>query len=234
MDLENFEYRREKVRVSEIFPKFDISDLREKFPKKDLANPHQVIFETCLDLWDSGYDYVLRQQKASYAYILDKYGFHEKGFEKFSGHCHQITPALGIVLLSLGFPKVGYLECFRVDPETLEKVPPEEEPNPQMREEFCAIGRIPYCCLGVEIDGEMYYTTGKHLKRVDGKPQALLTPVCYRNMVGVFAHQDDSSKSGVYLDIVQNDPVVWKKQTSRDPEPEFFKTFVRMDLALSD
>lgn len=221
MDLENFEYRRERVKASEIFPKIDVSDLRKKYPKKDLSNPHQVIFDTCLEMWDGGYDY-----------ILNNYGFHEKGFEKFSGHCHQITPALGIVLLSLGFPKVGYLECFRVDPKTLEKVPPEEEPNPEMREEFCSIGRIPYCCLEIEINGELFYTTGKHLKRVEGKPTALLTPVCYREMVGIFAHQDDSSKSGVYLEIVQKDPVVWRKQTPRDPEPEFFKTFVHMDLVL--
>lgn len=219
MNLEDFNYRKEEIKVSEIFPKFDLKVLKEKFPKR-VGDPHQNIFDLCLEMWDGGYDF-----------ILDNFGFYQKEYATFSGHCHQITPALGMVLKSWGL-KVAYLECLRVYPDILEQVPPELEPNPDMKEEFCSIGRIPYCCLEVDIEGEKFYLTGKHLKRIDGEPKALLTPVCYRDFVGVFPHQDDSKKSGIYLDPVQDEPFVWKKQTERDPEPEYFKTFLYMDLIL--
>lgn len=217
MDLKNFEYRKEKVNIKEIFPKFDLGKLKSEF-KYDLnGDPHQVVFDITLDLWNGGYDY-----------ILDNFGFYDKKYSKFSGHCHQITPALGAVLKALGF-KVAYLEAYRLDPFTEEKMDPEMEES-DMKEEFCGIGRIPYCCLEVEVEGEKFYLSGKHIKREDGEIKALLTPTCYRDFEGVIAHQSDNSKSAIYLETVVKEPFVWRKQTAFDKEVEFFKTYAYMEL----
>ena len=59
------------------------------------------------------------------------------------------------------------------------KVPPQEEPNPAMREEFCGIDRIPYCTLEVMINGQPHYVSGKHFKLKDGEPEVGLTAECY-------------------------------------------------------
>jgi hypothetical protein len=223
VDLTNFKYREEKVKISEIFPQFSLKVLQKKFPKKIFKNPHEVIFQTTLSLWGGGYDF-----------ILDNFGFHDRAYAKFSGHCHQITPALGLVLLHFGF-KVAYLECARVDLKTGEMISPEEEKS-EMKEEFCSIGRIPYCCLEVKIKGEKFYLTGKHLTLQGGVAQALLTPDCYQEMIGVFSHQFNNKKSGIYLKQVKETPFIWIKQkqdlkTGKPiEEKEYFKTFVYMEL----
>lgn len=219
MNLENFNYRREVVNPKEIFPHFNVKDFKRRFGKKSFSDPHQTILETALELWEGGYDDILK-----------RYGFHDS-HKKFSGHCHQITPALGLVLLARGF-KASYLECYMVNRETLQKIPPEQEPNPETREEFCSIGRIPYCCLEVEVAGEKLYLSGKHIKKVNGKPQALLTYKCYRPMIGVFPHQDAPFKSGIYLKPVQEEPLLWKKKKKDEPQPEYFLAFAHMTLTL--
>lgn len=220
MDLKNFDYRKEVVNVKEIFPRFDLQKLKAEFGYDLDQDPHQTIFDITLDLWNGGYDFV-----------LNNFGFYDDKFAKFSGHCHQITPALGAILKSLGFEKAAYLEGYRIDPFTEEKMDPEREEG-GMKDEFCSIGRIPYCCLEVEIDGEKFYISGKHIKRDNGIPKALLTSTCYREMVGVFTHQNDLSKSGIYLETVVAEPFTWRKQTAYDKEVEFFKTFAYMEIEL--
>lgn len=225
--LKKFTYRKETIRAGEIFPKFDIKKLQEYVVSGELVgvnqrnNPHQLILDTCLNLWDGGY-----------SWFLDKFGFYQKSYGSFSGHCHQITPILGMVLKTLGFTKVAYLECYRVDPETLKKIDPKDEPNKEKRQEFTSIKRIPYCCLEVEVEGQKFYLTGKHIKKVGGVPTALLTPVCYREVVGILPHQADPSKSGIYLETKRSDKgeVIWKKQTNQDPKPEYFKTYLYLTL----
>lgn len=235
MNLREFEYREEIVPLREIFPGMvgkDSNNFYQNFRERiNFTDPHTEILQINNHLWNYGYKQ-----------ILERYGFHEPGYEKFSGHCHQITPALGAVLLVNGF-NVAYLEAYRADPKSGEKIDPMEEQS-EMREEFCGIGRIPYCILEVEMSGEKFYISGKHLKEIDGKTQALLTPDCYIDMKGVFAHQNDKTKSGIYIaqvldfpGVENGKPFVWKKQKIdlKTGEPseseEFFKTFAYMKLA---
>lgn len=217
MDLKDFKYRKEKIAIKEIFPEFDLEKLKKEFSYEIRSNPHQTILDIALDLWNGGYDF-----------ILDNFSFHDKKFQKFTGHCHQITPALGAVLASLGF-KTAYLEAYRLDPFTEEMMDPNLEES-EMKEEFCSIGRIPYCCLEVEIDGKKYFISGKHIKRVDGEIKVLLTPTCYQDFEGVLAHPKDQSKSGIYLDTVVAEPFTWRKQTAYEKQVEFFKTYAHMQL----
>ncbi|MDO8460383.1 MAG: hypothetical protein Q7S74_04700 [Nanoarchaeota archaeon] len=232
-ELRDFNYRRIYVNLEEIFPKLNLEKVRKRFFSLESDNPHQTIFNVARELWNGGYEA-----------ILNEYGFWDKKYSNFSGHCHQCTPALGLALKSLGFI-VDYLECRRVNEDYLESgiikpVSPMEEPNPQMKKEFCGIGRIPYCCLEVKIGQDNFHLTGKHLKPKGEGAIALLTPACYRDFVGVFRHQDNNNKSGIYLDSVvpASNPnrldlgrmVVWKKQTERDPKPELFATYLRMGL----
>lgn len=217
MNLNNFKYRKEKVKAKEIFHKFNLEKLKSEFKYEVNGDPHQAILNITLDLWNGGYDF-----------ILDNFGFHDKKYSSFSGHCHQITPALGVVLATLGF-KVAYLEAYRLDPFSEEMMDPKEEQS-DMKEEFCSIGRIPYCCLEVEIEGEKFYISGKHIKREDGEIKALLTATCYRDFIGVFAHPKDLDKSGIYLETVVKEPFTWRKQTAYDKEVEFFKTFAYMQI----
>jgi|SRR3989344_317698 len=234
MNLREFDYREETVSLKEIFPgliDINSNNFYQNFRERsNFDDRHAEILNNTKQLWNYGYKQ-----------ILDRFGFHEPGYEKFAEHCHQITPALGAVLLVNGF-NVAYLEAYRADPATGEKIDPKEEKS-EMREEFCGIGRIPYCCLEVDINGEKYYISGKHLKEINGATKALLTPDCYRDMVGVFPHQNDPSKSGIYLaqtmdfpGVENGKPFVWKKQkmnmrTGKPAEPEeFFKTFAHMRL----
>ncbi|MBI2583233.1 MAG: hypothetical protein HYW25_01075 [Candidatus Aenigmarchaeota archaeon] len=233
-ELMNFEYREIILPLQEIFPQINIEKIKRQFLPLKYYNPYKTIFAVACELWNGGYQSIFTSS-----------GFYDTKFEVFSGHCHQCTPALGLVLKALGFERVSYLECFRVRehfPKTgiIEQVPPTEEPNQEVREEFCSIGRIPYCCLEVVIDGQPHYLTGKHFKSQSSGAIALLTPVCYRDFVGVFRHQDDPSKSGIYLKpiVPENNPdeidfsrrIVWMKQTAKDPAPEYFATFLRMHL----
>lgn len=217
----DFRYRKEAVPFRDIFPKLVVADVLERYQHfVESADPHERIALAACALWDGGYDE-----------ILARYGFHDQ-HQIFTGHCHQVTPALALVLKAMGFAHVAYLEARRVDRVTRQAIDPRYELDPDVRDEFCAIGRIPYCCLEVEIDGHMLYLSPKHLRAVNGRPTALLTPECYRKMIGAVAHQDDAAKSGVYLAIVQNDPVTWKKQTYKDAVPEYFQTFAHMVLEL--
>ena len=231
--LGDFEYREEVVDIREIFPKFNtanIDKLKSPFQlDTPISDPHRYILNLSVYLWNG------------YGDILKTLGFYDPESRKFSGHCHQITPALGTMLRLFGFEEVAYLEGFRVDPETGLMVPPQEEES-QMREEFCSIGRIPYCCLEVRVGGENFYLSGKHIKQSNGSPKALLTPDCYREAIEGFAHQLDPRKSVIYLDQVTdkpwiNDskPFVWKKQKlgeegSPTESVEYFRTFARMTL----
>ncbi len=233
-ELLRFDYRELRVRLEELFPKLNREAVKNQFGHLKKANPHETVLNVARALWNGGYEELLREQ-----------GFYDRAYASFSGHCHQCTPELGLVLKVLGFEKVSYLECFRVRehfPETgiIEQVPPEEEPNLEMKAEFCSIRRIPYCCLEVFVNGEPFYLTGKHVKPRGEETVALLTPRCYREFVGVFAHQEDKRKSGVYLQNVLSKAnpeekdfsrqVVWMKQTMKDPAPEYFATFLRMEI----
>ena len=78
------------------------------------------------------------------------------------------------------------------------------------------------------------------MKVENGRLIAWLTPASYRPMVGVFSHQKNPTKSGIYLENVtpQQNPegidfntrIVWMKQTPKDPSPELFATYLRMRL----
>jgi hypothetical protein len=230
-ELKNFSYREIAISPQDLFPRVDIEKLRAEYQKFVRNDPHLTLFTLARELWHGGYEQVMREC-----------GFWEQD-SVFNGSCHQCTPILGLVLHSLGF-QVAYLECFRIHEEPffttghIERVDPEEETS-QLREEFIKLGRIPYCFLEVTIDDVPYYLTGKHLKPEGNGAVALLTPVCYRPFTGVFHHQDDPSRSGIYIKTVLPEEhittilarrVVWMKQTQKDPAPELFATFLRMDI----
>lgn len=233
--LRDFEYEEETLDLKEIFPDLNKTDLNKRYHYRGVYRlPHVLLEDLTLKLWEpNGYQEIIR-----------RYGFHDQ-YKKFEGHCHQITPALGMVLKATGFAHVAYLEGFRVDPGTGEKVPPEEEKS-EMREEFCGIGRIPYCCLEVGINGEIFYLSGKHLKQSGDHPVALLTPDCYRNVVpGSIPHQANRKKSVIYLALVadfpgveEGKPFVWMKQkldlTTNKPaeSKEYFRTYKKFILTL--
>ena len=232
--LSNHFYREISVSPADLFPQWKEMQVLHEFLSLKDRNPHQTILNIAAALANGGYDLFLQQN-----------GFWDSNFAKYSGHCHQCSPILGLILKALGFRNVAYLECYRIRehfPQTgiIEKVPPEEEPNPDNKEEFCSIQRIPYCCTEVEINGEKFYISGKHVKVENGRLIAWLTPACYRPMVGVFSHQKNPTKSGIYLENVtpQQNPegidfntrIVWMKQTPKDPSPELFATYLRMRL----
>ncbi len=229
-----FDFREIIVSLKDIFPKLDIKDIKEEFYFDEEAGAHQKIFDITRTLWDGGYKL-----------IFDMYGFYNDKYNSFTGHCHQVTPALGAVLKANGFDDVSYLECYRIRNHfqktgIVEMVPPAEEIDSGVRDEFCRIKRIPYCCLEVIIDGEPYHLSGKHIKPTENGAKALLSPVCYRDFAGVFAHQDDDTKSGIYLRTVKplrnpgeidfSKHIVWMKQTKKDTAPELFATYLRMKL----
>ncbi len=220
--------RRILINLERLFPQLNRSAVLHRFESFLDENPHQTVLDVAVDLWNGSYDWLLETQ-----------GFYDSKYEKFSGHCHQCTPTLGLVLKILGFDQVNYLECYRIHKNfgingMAQIVLPEEEPNTDARDEFCSIGRIPYCCLEVKIGDESFYLTGKHIKSVDGTPKALLTPVCYRDFIGVFSHQNNKTKSGIYLALAEpnkSGAVVWTKQTEKDLQPELFYTYLTMELA---
>lgn len=232
-ELLNLSYREKVCELEVLFPKIKRDEIKKQYAQFVANDPHTTILAIALDLWNGKYEE-----------FLNKYGFWDSSYANFSGHCHQCTPILGAVFRVLGF-EVSYLECMRIKEHfsqtgLIEQVPPTEEPNMQVREEFCSIKRIPYCCLEITVDTKKFYVTGKHIKNIDGTPHALLTPICYEAFVGVVAHQSDKKKSGIYLQAVlpKNNPtqidftrqVVWMKQTLKDPQPELFATFLRMKL----
>lgn len=231
-ELRNLSYRELQVSLQDLLPRADASRLKREFERFVKSDPHETVFGIARELWHGGYERVLEDA-----------GFYEERFAKFSGHAQQCSVVLGAILHSLGF-QVAYLECFRIHEGPflrdghIVRVGPEEE-HGALREEFMEIGRIPYCLLEVTIDDVPYYVSAKHLRPHGTSALALLTPTCYRPFVGVFRHQDDHNRSGIYIKSVLPHEhittvfgrrVVWLKQTPRDPEPEMFATFLRMDL----
>ncbi len=231
-ELLNFSYRELELPVQELFPRLDLQAMKDTFAYLREADPHATIYAVARALWNGGY-----------TSLLHEYGFWDTHFQSFSGHCHQCTPALGAVLKVLGF-EVSYLECFRIREHftitgIIEQVPPAEEQS-ALKSEFLRIKRIPYCILEVMIKGVPYYITGKHVKPYGNGALALLTPECYQEFVGVFRHQDDASKSGIYVQSIMpknnlakanfSRRIVWAKQTYKDEKPELFCTFLRMKL----
>jgi hypothetical protein len=229
-ELKNFSYREMQISPAELFPHVDLEQLKREFQHFVRNDPHATIFTIAKELWHGGYDRIMKEC-----------GFWDEKCEKFDGACHQCTPVLGLVLHSLGF-QVAYLECMRIHEEPYFNLGHVERVDPLMvneREEFIELGRVPYCILEVTIDDVPYYLTGKHLKPEGDHAVALLKPVCYRPFVGVFHHQDDPSRSGIYIKNILPEMhittvlarrVVWMKQTYKDPAPELFATFLRMDF----
>ncbi len=237
-ELLDFRQREITVKLEDLFPRIDRNKILEQY-KSFNTTPDETVYRVAVELANSGY-----------AHFLEQFGFWQKECEAFECHCHQCTPVLGAILRVLGFD-VSYLECYRVREQVaetgkLEQVPPDQEPDPVMKHDFCAIKRIPYCCLEVMIDGQPQYVTAKHIKAQGTVVTAALTAQCYARSEAssVFCHQNDATKSGVYLQPVvpaQNPGVVdfakfvvWRKQTFKDfartSVPECFATFLRMKL----
>ncbi|HIH26031.1 hypothetical protein J4476_05230 [Candidatus Woesearchaeota archaeon] len=230
----NLEYRELQVNLKDIFPNLNFENIKKEFMKYKKDNPHEIVYNVAKELWNYGYISIMKEN-----------GFYEEEYKEFTGHCHQCTPIMGIVLKALGFEKVAYLEGYRIYESFLrngiiEQVPPEDETDPGKVSEFVKIKRIPYCCLEVFIDGKAYYISPKHIKSKQGKTYALLTTSCYEDFTGFFAHQDDNKKSGIYIRPVEplkntqnidfKKRVVWPKQTFSDPGAEYFATYLRMEL----
>lgn len=231
-ELFNFNYREIDVQLQEIFPKLDLSAVSNTYGYLKESDPHATIYAVARALWNHGY-----------RTFLQEYGFWDVNYQEFSGHAHQCIPVMGAVLKSLGF-EVSFLECQRIRNHFLttgiiEPVPVQEEQGPG-KQEFLKLKRIPYSCLEVIIKGVPYYISPKHLKPVGDVSMALLTPECYHSFLGVFRHQDDASKSGIYLQQIIpknnlakanfNRRIVWMKQTLDDEHSELFCTFLRMRL----
>ncbi len=231
MEFDVSPYREIDLSLKELFPRYRKFTLQSHFDSLKDTNPHQTILNVLFYMADFGYNQ-----------ILDNYGFHQEEYYTFKNHAHQCTPALALVLKQLGFHHVHYLECYRIETAAfnqgfLKMVDPSKEPNPKNRQEFIKIGRIPYCLLEVEINKEKFYISGKHISLRDNQPSILLKPICFREMIGILPHPQDTTKSGVYLQPIKStipkiDPeqVIWLKQTYRDQEPELFATFLRMNL----
>src|SRR3989338_2667410 len=227
--------REEKVSLEVVFPKLNREKVKRDFSRFQSSDPHQTILDVMKQLTG--------KQSPSYTSFLDEHGFYESGKECYDNHCHQSTPVLGAALVSLGF-KVHYLESYRIR-ESFEKnganvqVPPSEEPDAKMRDEFIAIKRIPYCCLEVDINGSPFYVSAKHIKENDdGSVKVVLSSECYRENIGVLAHPKDDRRSGIYLQRIvspigigdSEKHIVWKKQVDgKDPAPELFFAYLRME-----
>lgn len=227
MNLLDLDFRKEKLESWEIFPAFDIKEARTMFGRLEEENPHETILNIAINLW----------KHDGYEAFLKAFGFHDLRSKEFSGHCHQITPILGIVLKMNGFKNVKYLESYRIDAQkfkegVIEKLSPDLEANEANKQAFIEMGRIPYCCLEVKIGKESFYISGKHIKKVEDKLQALLRPECYRDFTGIMHHQNDEAKSGIYLKKLQDNPIVWTKQTFKDAELEYFAVFAEMEMQL--
>lgn len=235
--------------VDRLFPGFDRKTFEKEFAlatavRETLRSEHEIILHTMRELAEGGY-----------ARMLELFGFHDQ-YTVFGGHCHQMTPALGALLLLRGIP-THYLECARVDPgDKTKKIDPRTEEDPGKREEFCRIDRIPYCALEIETRClDTYYLSPKHV-RFDEKGTAtpLLDAGCYkkfqyafveetRKAKSILPHVDDSDHSGLYLAHYpfpgeekrpQNDFAWRKRARGAQPEDPFevFFAFCRMEIIL--
>ncbi|GEM_PF-2173504 len=201
-----------------------------------------------------------RSQGSGYNSMIKTHGFYSGDQEFTNHcHQSTPILALNLKLVGK-FDQLAYLECYRIkdhfsETGICEKVLPQEETDLKLRDEFITLGRIPYCNLEVTIQGQKFYVSAKHVKINEegeddlkvplGSPTlAALTPECYRSVVGVkypAIHQSDPSKSAIYLATVtpKENPSgidfskypVWKKQVpGKDPKPEYFATYLRMEL----
>lgn len=235
-ELKSFTYREMEVPLSDIFPNVDIVELRDQFAHYKDADPHRTVYNVARALWYPG----------GYLEVIKACGFWDAKYPEFTGNAHQCTPILGAVLKALGF-EVSFLEGFKIrnhffNTGSIDQVPPSEEQNPNNKAEFVSLRRIPYCCLEVEIKGKMYYVSPKHIKPDGEGSRALLTPSCYQDFIGVFRHQNDATKSGIYLQPIipkynlekanYKRRIVWAKQTINDSEIELFATYLRMQLTI--
>lgn len=231
-ELFNFSYREVEVQLTNLFPKLDLQAVHNTYAYLKETDPHTTIYAVARALWNHGY-------KA----FLQEYGFWDSKYIEFTGHSHQCVPIMGAVLKALGF-EVSFLEAQKIrnhflNTGIIEPVPVQEETGAG-KVEFMKIRRIPYSCLEVMIKGVPFYISPKHIKPSGNVSSALLTPECYQSFIGVFRHQDDASKSGIYLQniIPKNNlakanfsrRIVWFKQSLEDSEPEVFCTFLRMKL----
>lgn len=234
-ELFNLNYREVIVSPKDFFPKLNLERVKARFLHLRKADPHQTIYAVCRALSEGGY-----------SLLMDEQGFWHPDYQKYSNHSHQCCSILALVLYSLGF-EVSYLEGFRIRDYVLrtgiiEQVPPSEEENPKNKPEFEKIKRIPYSCVEVIVRGLPYYISPKHAQIDLGTNslQALLKPECYSEFIGTFRHQNDGTKSGIYLKAIKPENnlqkhnftkrIVWMKQTFKDDFPEFFATFSRMKL----
>ncbi len=232
-EMVNFNYRELEVSFKTLFPKFNAIPLISRFKHLKRVDSHETIYLVARALSEGGYELILNEQ-----------GFWNPEFAKFTGHANQCAPVLGLVLSQLGF-ECSYLECLRVRDHItktglIDPCQPNEEIDLKRKEEWAKLRRIPYSILEINIKGKNYYISGKHLSAKEDYVKALLKPECYKDFIGIFRHQDDSAKSGIYLEAIQpqnnlqkanfTNQVLWRKQTSTDEFPEYFLTFLRMKL----
>lgn len=185
-------YMERELPLRRYFPRYTQSAFLAAFGKGRTVrerNPHERLLVTAQELAEGGYER-----------LLAEFGFHDK-YKTFSGHCHQMTPALGAVLLARGFRKTYHLECARMDNDTWEFIHPRHEEDPGKRPEFCRIGYIPYCALEVWINGKPYFLSPKHLGFERGEPAPRLAATSYKRLGKgeVVGHPDDASQSGIYF-----------------------------------
>ena len=232
-EIFNLNYREIEVPLRSLFPNLNLDSIEIRFKHLKKTNPHETIYLVARALSEGGYDLVLNEQ-----------GFWNPEFSKFTGHANQCAPILGLVLTALGF-ECSYLECFRVRDHItrtgmIDPSQANEEKDLKKKEQWARLRRIPYSILEVNIKGINYYISGKHLSAKEDYVKALLKPECYNEFIGIFRHQDDSTKSGIYINAIQpqnnlqkanfNKQVLWRKQTSQEEFPEYFLTFLRMKL----
>ena len=232
----NLKQRTINIDLKDLFPNLDINKLNLNINKEE-KNEHKKVLEIARELANNNQGYIS---------TLKNHGFYSEDKE-YQNHCQQSTCALALNLKLLGdLDKIAYLECYRIKehfPETgiIEQVDAKEEPDPNMRNEFIEIGRIPYCCLEITINNKKYYISGKHLKVINNEVVSALSPQCYEDFKEGFQHQQDKNKSGIYLKIIKpkNNPQnidfntypVWTKQVpGKDLNPEYFSTYLRMEL----
>jgi len=228
----NFNYRELEVSLKDLFPKIDMKAVQDTFQYLKETDLHSTLYSVSRALWNGGY-----------SSFLNDYGFWDEKNSTFTGKDFQCTPILGAVLSALGF-EVSYLEGFRIREHfmitgIIDQMTASESQS-ELKQEFIRSRRIPSCILEVNIKGTQYYISGEQMKPVGNGTLALLMPECYQEFTGVFRHQDDASKSGIYVKgiIPKNNlakanfsrRIVWMKQTSTDKDYELFCTFLRMKL----
>ena len=159
----NLAQRTIEVELVEIFPNLDREEVHTQFSHLRFNGYHHLTAAAVArELSRGGYEKLIQSQ-----------GFYDPDKNQYTGHCHQSTPMLGLVLIALGFTNVAYLEGFRIRDNfsqtgIIEMIPPQEEQDQSNRLEFIKIGRIPYCCLEIDIGGVKKYISAKHVQAIEG------------------------------------------------------------------